>query len=209
MDPRKLTLFAALLVLCAGLITYLAVAQQETGTGVVPPKQDEKDKPEISEAGHPIERVMVGGKEFRLEVVSNDITRFKGLSDRKEIAEDGGMLFVFPRHKVQIHEFVMRDCLTDIDIIFLDQKMRITASYNMPVEEPRRVDEPEPIDPRRQRDLYAERLKKYSSRFPNQYVIELKGGTIAKLREDPEIAKQLDNGQVIKLDTQKLLRKAR
>ena len=208
MDPRKLTLFGALIVLCAGLITYLAVAQED-GTSVVPPAQDDKEKPEISEAGHPIERVKVGGKEFRLEVVSTDITRFKGLSDREKVAEDGGMLFVFPRSKVAVHEFVMRDCLTDIDIIFLDPRLRITKTHHMSIEEPRRVDEPKPIDSSRQRDLYAERLKKYSSSFPNQYVIELRGGMLEKLREDPEIAKQLEIGQVIELDTRKLLRKAR
>ncbi len=207
MDPKKLTVFAGLLVLCAGLITYLAVAQEGGGSTAGPAAQDAKDKPEISEAGHPIERVKVGGKEFRLEVVSTDVTRFKGLSDREEIAEDGGMLFVFPRLKVKVHEFVMRDCFADIDIIFLDPKMRITATYHMLIEEARREDEPKV--PLGQRDRYDERLKRYGSKFPNQYVIELKGGMLEKLREDPEIAKQLEVGQVIELDTRKLLRKAR
>ncbi len=209
MDPKKLTVFGGLLVLCAGLIAYLALGQDGGGTAVAPPMQDSKDKPEISEAGHPIERVKVGGKEFRLEVVSTELTRIKGLSGREEIAEDGGMLFVFPRRKVDVHSFVMRDCLVPIDIIFLDPKMRITATYHMPIEEPRRADEPKPINPRTQRDLYHERLKKYSSKFPSQFVIELKGGTLEKLREDPEVAKQLEPGQVIELDTRKLLRNAR
>ena len=165
-----------MLVLCGGLITYLAVAQDGGGSTVGPPPQDAKDKPEISEAGHPIERVKVGGKEFRLEVVSTDVTRVKGLSDREEIAEDGGMLFVFPRLKVKVHEFVMRDCLADIDIIFLDPKMRITATYHMLIEEARREDEPK-VRPG-QRDRYNLRLKRYSSKFPSQYVIELKGGML-------------------------------
>ena len=54
MDPRKLMIFGALLLLCAGLITYLAVAQDDAGPTVAPPTQDDNDKPEISEAGHRI-----------------------------------------------------------------------------------------------------------------------------------------------------------
>ncbi|HEX8877105.1 MAG TPA: DUF192 domain-containing protein, partial [Phycisphaerales bacterium] len=100
-------------------------------------------------------------------------TRVQGLSNRKEIPENGGMLFVFPDLQVMRQEFVMRDCPIPIDIIFLDPSRRITATHAMQVEEPRREGE----------DLaaYENRLKRYSSRFDAKYAIELKGGTLPSL----------------------------
>lgn len=151
--------------------------------------------PEIAPSGLPIEHVVVGKKEFKLEVASKDDSRFKGLSDRTEIPEDGGMLFVFPR-KARLY-FVMRDCPVDIDIIFLDDRGRITAMHEMKAEPPRRPDEPKPAnatDP----DPYDNRLKRYSSRYEAQYALEFKGGTLATM--DPP----LEVGKVIRLDFRRL-----
>jgi len=197
------------LLLCAGMIVYVAVAGQNESTALVqPPSGDDLDAVrEISEAGLPIERVTIAGKEYRLELAASPTARYKGLSDREEIKVDGGMLFVFPRQQVGVQRFVMRNCLADIDIIYLDPKMRITAMHAMKVEPARRPDEPKTPDARR--DRYFARLKKYSSKFPAQYAIELKGGTIEELRKDPDQAKMLRRGQVIELDAQRLVKAAR
>ena len=48
---------------------------------------------------------------------------------------------------------------------------------------------------------YDERLKKYSSRFPSQFVIELKAGTIDKLG--------VKEGDQVGFDTTALKRRAR
>ncbi len=153
-------------------------------------------EPKASQASN-IESVKIGDKVFHLELALDGPTRFHGLSDREHIEPDGGMLFVFPKPNVQ--RFVMRDCPTDIDIIFLDPSARITAMYHMPVEEPRREDEPKTDNPAE--DKYEQRLHRYSSKFPAQFVIELKGGTLETL--------DLHEGDQIKLDTRGLKARAK
>ncbi len=125
------------------------------------------------QTGEKTTQVKIAGKTFTLELSLDQATRVQGLSNRKEIAENGGMLFVFPDLQVTKQEFVMRDCPIPIDIIFLDPSRRVTAIHAMQVEEPRREGE----------DLatYENRLKRYSSRFDAKYAIELRGGTLPSL----------------------------
>lgn len=140
--------------------------------------------PEIPE-GH--ERVQIGGRTFVLELAADEEKRTLGLGGRDFIPENGGMLFSFPDS--QIRQFVMRDCLIPIDIIFLDADGRIVAKHHMPVEEPRRADESA-------RD-YEMRLKRYSSRFNARYAIEIRGGLLEELN--------LQAGEQIRLDTERLV----
>lgn len=141
-------------------------------------------------------KVTIGGKSFTLELALDDKTRFQGLSGRTEIKPDEGMLFIFPRAEERY--FVMRDCPVDIDIIFLDGVMKITAMHEMKPEDPRKDDEKQlesaPGIPEwaRTNRKYEERLKRYYSKFASQYVIELKGGTLKGLG--------LKEGQKIELD---------
>ncbi|MFP3422318.1 DUF192 domain-containing protein, partial [Bacillus sp. SIMBA_161] len=74
------------------------------------------------------------------------------------------MLFVFPDARVR--RFVMRKCLVPIDIVFLDAAGRIVAMHEMAVEP---YDTPE------------SELKRYSSRYPAQFAIELRGGWLERL----------------------------
>lgn len=128
--------------------------------------------------------VSIGGKPFTLELANDQNLRVKGLSGRTSIADDGGMLFVFPDSEVGKHEFVMRDCPIPIDIIFLDRSRRVTATHAMKVEEARREGE----------DMmaYENRLKRYPSRFDSQFAIELQGGMLEKLSVKP--------GELINID---------
>lgn len=175
-----------------GLTLTLAIALAGLMTGC------SSDKPKPSAASN-IESVKIGGKWFQLELALDNETRFKGLSDRDHIEPDGGMLFVFKEPSVQ--RFVMRDCPIDIDIIFLDPSGHITAMYHMPVEPPR-DDATEPIDPTRgYAPKYEDRLKKYSSRFAAQFVIELAGGTLEGLG--------LHEGDQIDLDVEGLKARAK
>lgn len=142
------------------------------------------DKPPQIDAGKA--RVTLDGRVFTLDIAADEATRTKGLGGRESIADDGGMLFVFPR--AQLRRFIMRDCLVDIDIVFLDAAGRVIATHHMPVEEPRKDDET-----LRQYEL---RLPQYSSKFNSKYVIEVKGGTLEQL--------SLDEGDQIDLDTEAL-----
>ena len=162
---------------------------------------DERD------AGSKTEEVKIGAETFTLELALNDETRFKGLSGRTEIAANGGLLFVFPDRFVQVHNFVMRDCPVDIDILYLDKAGRVVASYEMKAEAGRSEDEkvlsgpPGTPEWAKTNDAYENRLKRYSSKFPSQFVIELKGGTIARLG--------IKNGDKIALNTQALKKRAK
>ena len=156
--------------------------------------------PSTGTADSNVESVKIDGEWFHLELALDGASRFKGLSGRDHIEPDGGMLFVFKSPASQ--RFVMRDCFTDIDIIFLDAAGRITAMHHMPKEPPRNPDT-EPIDNQATgtSSKYEARLPKYSSRFPAQYVIELAGGTLERL--------DIKEGDQIDLDLEGLKARAK
>lgn len=60
----------------------------------------------------------IGGNKINLIVAKSDQDRIKGLSGRKNLAENEGMLFVF--EKKDKHGFWMKGMLFPIDIIFID-----------------------------------------------------------------------------------------
>ncbi len=117
-----------------------------------------------SGSGLETQQVVIAGQTFTLELALDDATRFQGLSDRKEIPRQGGMLFVFPSAR-QLN-FVMRRCLVPIDLIYLGPGGRIVSMHKMEVEP---YDTPE------------HQLKYYSSGWPAQFVIELREGSIDRL----------------------------
>ena len=127
--------------------------------------------------------VTIAGRKYKLELALDDISRYRGLSDRREIAADGGMLFAFRRAKPL--SFVMRKCLVPIDLIYLDAEGRVGRMYEMQVEP---YDTPD------------DELKDYESVEPAQFAIELKAGSIDKL--------QLKRGQKIDLPLDALKKRA-
>jgi len=131
-------------------------------------------------------RVEIKGRTFELEIVADQASRVKGMGGRGSVPESGGMLFVFPESRVR--RFIMRDCLVDLDIIFLDAAGRVVATHHMPVEEPRREDET--------LAQYERRLTQYPSRFNSKYVIEIRGGLLEELG--------LEAGDLIALATETL-----
>lgn len=135
--------------------------------------------------------VKIKDRTFALEVALDDSVRIKGLGGREKIAEDGGMVFVFARPLKQ--EFVMRDCPIAIDIAFLDGAGRVLAMHEMTPEEPKKADE--------SAQAYENRLKRYSSRFPAQFAVEVAGGTLRRLG--------LQAGDLVGLDAEGLKARAR
>lgn len=135
--------------------------------------------------------VKIKDKTFALEVALDDSVRVKGLGGREKIAEDGGMVFVFARPFKQ--EFVMRDCPIAIDIAFLDGAGRVLAIHEMTPEEPKKADE--------SAQAYENRLKRYGSRFPAQFAVEVAGGTLRRLG--------LQVGDLVGLDAEGLKARAR
>jgi len=128
--------------------------------------------------------VTIADRTFDLELALTSDQRYQGLSDRESIPEDGGMLFAFPKQRRL--SFVMRKCLVPIDIIFLDGTGRVVATHAMKVEP---YDTPDHA------------LKRYSSGYPAQFAIELRGGTLSQMA--------LSRGDPIDLPLQRLKQWAR
>ena len=132
------------------------------------------------------QEVVLGGETFKLEVAADFATRTKGLMDRKTIADHGGMIFIYP--KSAILGFWMKNCITDMDIIYLDRTGKIVAMHEM---------KKEPLKAKNESELqYEKRLRSYSSVKPARYVIEIKPGSYKRLK--------LKVGEKIKLDLLKL-----
>ena len=83
--------------------------------------------------------VSIAGQQFNLEVVLDDVTRARGMMGRTSFTVDGGMLFIFPN--AEVRSFWMKNCLIDIDLIFLDSRGTITALHEMSIEAPQENDE--------------------------------------------------------------------
>lgn len=90
-----------------------------------------------------------------IELAQSDNEKHQGLSDRKSLCQNCGMLFVWPDYDVR--DFVMRNMNFPLDIIFIaDQKIVKIENNLLPEGET-----PENI---------------YSSEVPVNYVLEVNGG---------------------------------
>jgi hypothetical protein len=116
-------------------------------------------------------QLFLGGQAFQLEVAADPASRERGLMGRTAIAPRGGMLFVFPDDAPRV--FWMRNCLVDIDLLFVDRSGRIVSVHPMRAEPPRR-----PLETEAQ---YLSRLRHYPSGGPVRFAIELRAGAAAAL----------------------------
>ena len=134
----------------------------------------------------PKEVVVIGEETYKLEVAASEKSRTKGLMHREKIDDDGGMIFIYKRARVR--SFWMKNCLIDIDLMYLDSRGRIVSMHRMKKAPPRGQNETI-FD-------YERRLKRYPSGRSAQFIIELKPGSINRL--------ELKVGQTIELDLAKL-----
>ncbi|MDD5481966.1 MAG: DUF192 domain-containing protein, partial [Candidatus Shapirobacteria bacterium] len=70
-----------------------------------------------------IKEVVIEGVVFDIELAITAQERAQGLSGRKGLCDQCGMLFIFD--KPNYHSFWMRDTLIPLDIIWLDQNWRV------------------------------------------------------------------------------------
>jgi uncharacterized membrane protein (UPF0127 family) len=139
----------------------------------------------------PREKVVIGGEAFKLEIAADPVSRARGLMGREEIKEHGGMLFVY--RDARRLTFWMKNCLVDIDLIYLNANGRVVRWHKMKKVPPRAQDETE--------GAYEWRLMPYRSGRPAQFVIELKAGSIDRLK--------IKAGETIALDRSRLRKMAR
>lgn len=101
-----------------------------------------------------------------VEVASTPEQRSKGLGGRASLAEDAGMLFDLAETRVP--SFSMRDTLIALDFIWVSEDRRIQGI----------VADVQPVAP-------GESLTPYSPTEPVRYVLEVNGGTAARLGLEP------------------------
>lgn len=65
---------------------------------------------------------------FKVDIADNPVKRELGLSYRKSMCADCGMLFIFPRE--DFYGFWMKDMNFDIDIIFIDGDKKVVDIFN-------------------------------------------------------------------------------
>jgi len=104
--------------------------------------------------------IRIGRKRVRVEVADTPSERAIGLSYRKTIEENKGVLFVFP--DVARREFWMYKCNFDIDLAYIGESGTIEEIVTM---------KREPLD------KTVDSLKRYISNSQNiKFALEMKGG---------------------------------
>jgi hypothetical protein len=110
----------------------------------------------------PAPRVLLEGADGRQHAVTVELARTpreqeRGLMFRRELAEDAGMLFVFPASERRA--FWMRNTLIPLDMIFIDDGGRVAGL----------VENAEPLT-----------LTPRDPGVPARYVLEVRGGWAAR-----------------------------
>jgi hypothetical protein len=102
----------------------------------------------------------IGDKQYLLEVSKTDNERAKGLSDRKSLDKNNGMLFMFKNKAIQT--FWMKNTHIPLQIIFLNE-CKIIDIQEMTVEQ-------DPVNP----------ITIYTSALPADMAIELNTGSVSQ-----------------------------
>ena len=84
---------------------------------------------------------------------------------------------IFVHQSEAPRSFWMKNCMFNIDLIYLDNSGRIVAAHQMKKEPPKQ--------PSENTKSYTERLKKHLSNEPARYALEFPPGTITRLKLKP------------------------
>lgn len=138
------------LLLVLGAAWLLAATFQPAGSGVPPP--------EGGGTGGRFTGVRVGDATLRAEIARTSAEHTRGLSGRDRLADDAGMLFVFPEPAQRT--FWMKDTRIPLDMVWLRGGRVIGITANV---------QPEPRIP-------DEQLRRYPSPGPVDHVLEVNAG---------------------------------
>jgi len=109
----------------------------------------------------------IKGESITFDLALDFNSRRLGLMHRDKIEDGRGMLFVFP--DANERSFWMKNCLFNIDLIFLDSRGTITAVHSMKTENQKYESETQ--------FEYENRLNHYWSNGPARFAMEFKEGT--------------------------------
>jgi uncharacterized protein len=104
-------------------------------------------------------KVTLGGKTFTVEIADTPVLQQMGLSGHKPLADDEGMIFIFPSPGK--YNFWMKDMLFPIDIIWISSKGKVVGFEKS-------------LSP----DTYP---KTFGPDALSQYVLEVSAGQVEKL----------------------------
>ncbi len=122
-------------------------------TGLQPSGREvQQDPPEALD--DQILAVELEGRNFNLEIADTAEEHLKGLSGRRELADDGGMLFIYSEARELV--FWMDNTLLPLTLLYISDKGEILAIH----------------------DLYPNDRTAVVSPGPVKYVIEVKLGTL-------------------------------
>jgi len=129
-------------------------------------KESEQADPPIdlvkpAQAKLPTEAFEIGGERFEVELAYTRASRSQGLMYRETVEKNEGMFFVF--HTPQLQRFYMKNCLVDLDILFIKENGEIDTIDRMSVPIP------------------GVTLEHYRSKSKVRFVLELAAGTCQRL----------------------------
>lgn len=111
-------------------------------------------------ASDPSPWVELKGTRFKVEVVDDDASRARGLMFRDSLADDAGMLFVFPQQEPLA--FWMKNTKIPLDILYFDDALKLVSMVSAP-------------------PCTTPQCPNYPSEGPARYTLELKAGTARRL----------------------------
>ena len=117
-------------------------------------------------------QVVLKGRRFDVEVATTPKMQALGLMFRDSMADDHGMLFIFPGAATR--SFWMKNTRIPLDIFYFDENLRL-------------VNVAQDVKP-----CHIPRCPVYSSEGPARYVLELNAGKAAELAVKPGDALVLD-----------------
>lgn len=109
---KMLLIIGALAIFLVSLVTILSIVNSG------------------SKKALPQGEVVIGGKEFKVDIADNMITRERGLSGRERLEDNEGMLFIFPYSGVQA--FWMKDMKFALDMIWIQDDVIVGITENVP-----------------------------------------------------------------------------
>lgn len=77
-----------------------------------------------------IQIIQIGEVEFEVEIADSPVEQIRGLSGRREMVENEGMLFVFP--EIGNYSFWMKGMLFPLDIVWIQGDEVVGVSHNLP-----------------------------------------------------------------------------
>lgn len=105
-------------------------------------------------------KISINRAEIKVELADTNAKRTQGLSGRKKLPPDSGMLFIFPAKG--LYSFWMHGMLFPLDFIWIDKESIVDITENVPVPA----------------DEDGDNLPFYSSQFPFDKVLEVPAGFV-------------------------------